>query len=188
MTNLGQIRNDQLIERTKQEGEAELDASRRNHHMTQVDSIDKTIAGNSTRAAALGLIDGGLSSQEYAAQLREQEEARQQREHERELADRLRGYSVADRDEPNGLASSGSRTRNGIARSCQQNGKRSLTSARAEMDANLKLLEVFAERGHLDTHYEDIGDLLETDPGRGWHCPQVRLGRRAGQRRRRRVD
>jgi hypothetical protein len=31
---------------------------------------------------------------------------------------------------------------------------------RDEMEANIKLLQMFAERGHLDTHYEDIGDLI----------------------------
>jgi hypothetical protein len=172
VTNLGQIRNDQLIERTKQEGEAELDASRRNHHMTQVDSIDKTIAGDSTRAAALGLIDGGLSSQEYAAQLREQEEARQQREHERELADRLRGYSVEDRDAEWTREQRKSDTEWDRAE-LQRNRQEVLDQRRAEMDANLKLLEVFAERGHLDTHYEDIGDLLKRIRGEVGTAPDV---------------
>ena len=41
------------------------------------------------------------------------------------------------------------------------------------MDANLKLLEVFAERGHLDTHYEDIGDLLKRIRGEVGTAPDA---------------
>jgi hypothetical protein len=172
VTNLGQIKNDQLIERTKQEGEAELDTNRRSHHMTQVDSIDKAIDGKANRAAALGLIDGGLSSQEYAAQLREQEEARQQRDHERELADRLRGYSVEDRNAEWTREQRKSDTEWERAE-LQRNRQEALEQRRSEMDANLKLLEVFAERGHLDTHYEDIGDLIKRIRGEIGTAPEV---------------
>jgi hypothetical protein len=172
VTNLGQIRNDQLIERTKQEGEAELDTNRRNHHMTQVDSIDKAIDGKANRAAALGFIDGGLSSQEYAAQLREQEEARQQREHDRELADRLRGYSVEDRTAEWTHEQQKSDTEWDRAE-LQRSRQEALDQRRTEMDANLKLLEVFAERGHLDTHYEDIGDLIKRIRGEIGTAPDV---------------
>lgn len=44
---------------------------------------------------------------------------------------------------------------------------------RDQIEADIKLLQLFAERGHLDTHYEDLGDLIKrirgavgADPGR----------------------
>jgi hypothetical protein len=176
VTNLGQIRNEQMIQHTKQHGEAMLDAARRKHNITQVASIDEAIGGDANRAAALGLLDGGLSSQEYAAQLREQEEAREQREHEREVADRLRRYSVEDRETAWTQARQKADTeweRGELERARTE----ALEHRRAEIDAHLKLLEVFAERGHLDTHYEDIGDLIKRIRGEIGTAPGVPAGR-----------
>jgi hypothetical protein len=79
-----------------------------------------------------------MSSQEYAERLLQIEEARKQMERAERLADLARTQAIEDRDAE-------------WAREDDRN----------QMNANIELLRVFAETGHLDAYNVDLDDLVK---------------------------
>jgi hypothetical protein len=159
LADLGQLANEQLIELQKAQSEALLDARRQRHLLDKTASLNEAVGDDPKRALDLAHADGGLSSQEYAERVQQLDEVRQQREQAERLAATARQIAVEDRDahwahEDSQAEVEWQRGQLEIER------KEALQRRRDEMEANIKLLQMFAERGHLDTHYEDLGDLI----------------------------
>jgi hypothetical protein len=169
LADLGLLDREQRIELKKAESEALLDYQRLNHKLKKTADLGDAI-GDPKRAIHLAHADGGLSSQEHADRLQQLDELRQQREQADRLADEIRRNALEDRDAQ--WAHDDDRAEAEWRREQREIERREAQQRhRDEIEANVKLLQLFAERGHLDTHYEDIGDLikqirgeLRTDP------------------------
>jgi hypothetical protein len=159
LADLGMLDRERSIELKKAESEALLDSQRFNHQLKKTAELDDAI-GDPKRAIHLAHADGGLSGQEHADRLQQLDEQRQQREQADRLADKMRQSAIEDRNAQ--WAYDDRKAEVEWQREQREIERREIQQRhRDETEANIKLLQMFAERGHLDTHYEDIGDLIK---------------------------
>jgi hypothetical protein len=107
--------------------------------------------------------DDGRTESDWQRSQRELErqEAIQRRREELEADIKLRERRVALEDRDSQWAREERKAEAEWQHSQLETGRtETIQRRREELEANIKLLQMLAERGHLDTHYEDIGDLI----------------------------
>jgi hypothetical protein len=177
----------QEIELRKQDHEALLDSNRQAHILEKARGMEDV---SRTPEAALGLAyaDGGMASSEYADRISQMEESRQQRDRMDALAATARKQELEDRhwQRQHELEDRSTARRHELEdradqwhyeevqwtreeRRAQAEWKRARAEARwkdelegrrAQVNADIELLKLYAANGHLDTFNADIEDIV----------------------------
>lgn len=119
-----------------------IEMTKQQHILDKRAKMTEAINHDPKAALDLAYADGGMSSQEYAERLHQIEEDRKQLEQAERIAEVTRRQAIEDRDAE-------------WAREDQRNRQK----------ANIELLKVLSESGHLDSYNMDLDDLIRRIQG-----------------------
>jgi hypothetical protein len=193
LADIGKLADEQLIELQRQHHAALLDT---NEHAHILDKANRLGAISRDPRAALGLAyaDHGMTSPEFAERLHQIEESRLHRDRMDALAASTRQQELEDRylQRQRELEDRAAQRRYEEKQWDRDDHKSALEwehaqieaqrnhdleADRAQINANIELLKMYAANGHLDTYNADIEDLVRRIQGvRGG--PQLTAGTR----------
>jgi hypothetical protein len=176
LADIGKLTTEQEIELRKQNHAALLDSNRQTHILEKANRME-VVGRNPESALGLAYADGGMTSPEWVSQLHQREESRLQRERMDAMAATARQHELEDRYEQRRQDLEDRSDRWGYEerlwdredRKARLEWKRAQIEAnrdddreagRAQINANIELLKMYAANGHLDTHNADIEDLI----------------------------
>jgi hypothetical protein len=155
---LGKIRaisTEQQIELEKNKGEALIASQRQEHVLRAKDKMTQAIGRDPLQAITYAHVEGGLTSQELADQVRQMEETRRMAKRMDRMADQTRQYAIEDlRAEREHEHELWERQQLESRRGEEREDRRD------QVSTNIELLKLFADRGYLDTYNADIEDLI----------------------------
>lgn len=156
---LREISREQQIKREKEKGEALIDEDRQTRLLKKAESFKKAVGSDPNNAISLAYADGGMTSQQFADRMAQMEEASRQREQVERLTAETRRQTVEDRDAhwQHEREQDEMEWRHKEIENKRQDG---LEERRNQIEANIQLLKLFADRGYLDTYNADIEDLI----------------------------
>jgi hypothetical protein len=177
----------QEIELRKQDHEALLDSNRQTHILEKASRMEN-VSRDPEAALGLAYADGGMTSPELAERIQHREESRLQRERMDAMADTSRQHELEDRYEQRRQELEDRYEQRGWeledrthrwkyeakqwAREDRKaqlewehaqidaGRKDGLEAQRAQLNANLELLKVYAENGHIDAYNADVEDII----------------------------
>jgi hypothetical protein len=165
LADMGRLTSEHEIELEIENHEARLDSRRQNHLLEKANRMEP-FSRDPEAAFRLAYADGGMASPELADRIHEREESRLQRERMDAQATTSRQYELEDRDarwhyekeqwerDDRRAALEWRRAQDEARRKDDQEAQR------AQLNANIELLKMYAANGHLDTHNADIEDLI----------------------------
>jgi hypothetical protein len=176
LADIGKLTTEQEIELRKQNHAALLDSNRQTHILEQANRME-AVGRNPEAALGLAYADGGMASQDYAELIQRREEHRLHRERVEAMAATTRQQEIEDRELQRGQELEDRAARWGYEekhweyedRKAELEWRRAQIEAkrdddgearRAQINANIELLKMYAANGHLDTHNADIEDLI----------------------------
>jgi hypothetical protein len=150
---IGELSRERLLELQKLRREVLLDARRQAYISDEMAKLAETFAAESRLALDFAYANGQLTSQEFAERLRQVDQAREQAEL---LEAAARQVVVEDRD-----VQSVSEDYLEEAWQREQLGRQeAMQRRRRELEAQIDLLRILAERGYLDTRHEGVSELI----------------------------
>jgi hypothetical protein len=176
LADIGKLTTEQEIELRKQSHAALLDSNRQTHILEKANRME-AVGRNPEAALGLAYADGGISSPQFASQIHQREESRLQRERMDTMAATAREHELEDRGELRRQELEDRSARWGYEKRLWQREDRrgeldwqraqieadrsdDREARRAQINANIELLKMYAANGHLDTHNADIEDLI----------------------------
>lgn len=165
LADIGKLTNEHQIELEIEDHEARLDSRRQDHLLKKADRMG-AIGHDPEAALNLAYADGGVGSPEYADQIQQREESRLHRDRMDKIAAMTRRHEIKDRHDQWEYED---RLQAHEERKAKLEWKRAQIEAnrqdeqearRAQVNANIELLKMYAANGHLDTHNADIEDLI----------------------------
>jgi hypothetical protein len=202
LADIGKLTTEQEIELQKQHHAALLDSNEQTHILDKANRME-AVSRDPRAAFSLSYADGGMTSPEYAERLHQMEESRLHRDRMDELAAVTRQQELEDRylqrqreledrydQRQSELEDRAAQWRYEAKHWNREDRKAALEwehaqieaqrnhdleGERAQINANIELLKMYAANGHLDTYNADIGDLIRRIHGdRG--DPQLTAG------------
>src|ERR1700677_491350 len=181
LADIGKLTTEQEIELRKQNHAALLDSNRQTHFLEKANRLE-AVGRNPETAIGLAYADGGMTSPEYAEHIQRREESRVHRERMDEMAATTRHRELEDRNEQRRQELEDRATRWGYEEKqweredqrtklewehaqIDANRDDDREAQRAQINANIELLKMYAANGHLDTHKEDIENLIRRTHG-----------------------
>jgi hypothetical protein len=172
----GRLTNEHEIELEIEDHEARLDSRRHDHLLKKANRMG-AISRDPEAALNLAYADGGIASPEYANELQQRQESRLQRDRTDAIAATTRQHDLDDRYEQRKyeLEDRTAQWRYEKKQWTREERKAELEwqraqiearrednqeAQRAQINANIELLKLYAANGHLDTHNADIEDLI----------------------------
>jgi hypothetical protein len=176
LADIGKLTTEQEIELRKQNHAALLDSNRQSHILEQANRME-AVGRNPEAALGLAYADGGMTSPEFVSQIQQREQSRLQRERMDEMAATARRHELEDRYEQRKQELEDRADRWGYEEKLWEREDRQAKlewrhtqieadrnddreARRAQINANIELLKMYAANGHLDTHNADIEDLI----------------------------
>jgi len=176
LADMGRLTNEHEIELEIEDHEARLDSRRQDHLLKKANRMG-AIGHDSEAALNLAYADGGIASPEYADQIHQREESGLQRDRMDAIAATTRQHELDDRYDQRKyeLEDRAGQWRNEKKQWTREERKAELEwqhaqiearrkddleAQRAQINANIELLKMYAANGHLDTHNADIEDLI----------------------------
>jgi hypothetical protein len=176
LADIGKLTTEQEIELRRQTHAALLDSNEQTHMLEKVSRLEG-VGRSAVSALGVAYADGGMNSQEYAEQIQRREDSRLRREQMDALAATARQHELEDRYEQRRqeLEDRAARWDYGEKQWEYEDHKAELDwqraqieakrqddrdAQRAQINANIELLKMYAANGHLDTHNADIEDLI----------------------------
>jgi hypothetical protein len=165
LADIGKLTTEQEIELRKQNHAALLDSNRQSHILEQANRME-AVGRNPEAALGLAYADGGMTSPEFVSHIHQREQSRLQRERMDAIAATARQHELEDRSDRWGYEE---KLWEREDRKAKLEWKRAQIEAdrdddrearRAQINANIELLKMYAANGHLDTHNADIEDLI----------------------------
>jgi hypothetical protein len=147
VADIGNLTNGQRIELIEQDHAARLDSMKRDHIRDEASKLDE-VSSNPVTARNVAFVDGGMTSSDWADRSYQDRESRQ-------LRDRMDKMAAIARDHEVRMAELQWQHAQDEA-----NRKEQLEARQAQVNANIELLKMYADRGYLDTHNADIEDLI----------------------------
>jgi len=161
---LRDISNEQQFELEKKKGEALIDAEWQSHLLAKAANLKEAVAGDPGNAIGVAYADGGMTSQEYADRVAQMGEAAQHREQVERLAAQTRRHTVEDR-QAHWHHEREQTEMDWQHKEIENKRLEAREDRRNQVEANLELLKMFADRGYLDTYNADIEDLIKRARG-----------------------
>jgi hypothetical protein len=187
LADLGKLTTEQEMELQKQHHAALLDSNEQTHLLEKANRME-AVSRDPRTALDLAYADGGMTSPEYADRIHQREESRLQldrmdaiaaltRQHELQDRYEQREYEVEDRHQQRQYEREDRAARwdyeemqaDREERKAKLEWKRAQIEAkrnddreaqRAQINANIELLKLYAANGHLDTYNADIADIV----------------------------
>jgi hypothetical protein len=157
---LRDISNEQQIElEKKKNGEAPIDKAWQSHLLDKAANFKEAVGSDPRNAIDLAYADGGMTSQEYANRVAQMDEAGQQREQMERLAAETRRQTVEDR-EAHWHHEREQTEMEWQHKKIENDRVEVREDRRNQVEANIELLKLLVDRGHLDTYNADIEDLI----------------------------
>ena len=155
LSRISEIDAEQKVELAKRLGEAHIADKWQDHVLRAKDKMTRAIGDSPRDAIDYAHAEGGLSSQEYAERMHGIGETREQREQIEQMTERTRRHELEDRREER-------EHERELWRRQQEEEQRKLDreDRQGQLTANIELLKLLAENGHLDTYNADIEDLI----------------------------
>jgi len=205
LADIGKLTTAQEIELQKQNHAALLDSNRQTHILEKASRME-AVSRDPEAAFGLAYADGGMTSPEYAERIHQREESHLQRERMDAIAATTRQHEIEDRrdqrkwefedraDRWRYEAKQWDREDRKAEREWEHaqieaRRKDDLEAQRAQLNANIELLKVYAANGHIDTYNADIADLIRRIHGdhggpqlTGGDRPELTDGQASGSR------
>jgi hypothetical protein len=165
LADMGRLTSEHEIELEIENHEARLDSRRQNHLLEKANRME-AFSRDPEAAFRLAYADGGIASPELADRIQDREESRLQRDRMDAQAATSRQYELDDRAahwqyeekqwerEDRRAELEWRHTQDEARRKDDQEAQR------AQINANIELLKLYAANGHLDTYNADIADLV----------------------------
>jgi hypothetical protein len=165
-----ELEEEQRIQEAIERGHARIEEQRQDNLLAKARKLGAALTDNPRDALIYAHAEGGTSSQDLAGQVQQAHEADEQRKHIDRIAESTRDYAVEDqRAEWKHEKDLWKRKQIEDQRQEDREDRRNTVAA------NLELLKVLAERGHLDTYNADVEDLIRRVRGDAT-APQVSGG------------
>jgi hypothetical protein len=176
LADIGKLTTEQEIELRRQTHAALLDSNEQTHMLEKANRME-AVGRNPEAALSLAYADGGVTSPEYAELIQRREDSRLQRERMDTRAATARQYELEDRGEQRRQELEDRAARwDYQEKQWEREDRRAelewqhaqIEAARddergvhrAQINANIELLKMYAANGHLDTYNADIEDLI----------------------------
>jgi hypothetical protein len=165
LADMGRLTNEHEIELEIEDHEARLDSRRQDHLLKKANRMG-AIGRDPEAALNLAYADGGIASPVYADQIQQREETRLQRDRMDTMAATTRQYELEDRaaqwryEKEQWTREERKAELEWQHAQLEASRKDDLEAQRAQINANIELLKMYAANGHLDTHNADIEDLI----------------------------
>ena len=176
---LRQISDKQRIELQKKKGEALIESEWQSHLLTKSASYSDAVGGDPKNAISLAYADGGMTSQEYADRMAQMDETSQQRAQMERISAETRQHAVEDRD-AHWQHEREQTDKEWQHKEIENQRQDEREDRRNQVAANIELLKLFADSGHLDTYNADIEDLIRRIRG-DQAGPEVTAGARPAE-------
>jgi hypothetical protein len=155
---LGKIRevNDQTqIDLAQKKGEALIAAASQAERLSQQAEVTKAVGDSPIAALGLAYVDGTLTSREWAEQAQQMGDAQELKD----LAAQNRQYAIEDRDSQwtHDREQADIEWRHSQVEIQRKDDRE---NRKDQLEANIELLKMLAEAGHLDTYNADLEDLI----------------------------